>query len=168
MQLSAEETNIKFQALLKDIEKLAEKAGKEPLSQKEQYQLMMGGLTLMGVPLKRFAKAYEISREKKESKALKDRFLRVVNPFYTFVKPGHPEALRRAQQEAMDHYDASMSEITKLEKQYADAAALKAAQEKRAAELLLERQKIEKMGDAGLPLTADIAVKKPLKFKPKS
>ncbi|MEZ0260879.1 MAG: hypothetical protein ACAH80_07705 [Alphaproteobacteria bacterium] len=167
MQLSAQDTNLKFQALLRDIEKLAEKAGKEPLSQKEQYQLMMGGLTLMGVPLKRFAKAYEISREKKESKALKDRFFRVVNPFYTFVKPGHPEALRRAQQEAMDAYDSSMADITKLEKQYADQAALKAAQEKRAAELLAERQKIEKMGDAGLPLVTDLAIKKPLKFKPK-
>jgi hypothetical protein len=167
MQLSAAETNEKFNALMKDIEKLAEKMGKEPLTKKEEYQLMMGGLTLMGVPLKRFAKAYEISREKKESTALKDRFLRVVNPFYTFVKPGHPEALRRAQQEAMDHYDASMAEITKLEKQYADGAALAAAQEKRAAELLLERAKIEKIGDAGLPLTTDLSVKKPLKFKPK-
>lgn len=167
MQLSAKDTNEKFNALMKDIEKLAEKAGKEPLTQKEQYQLMMGGLNLMGVPLKRFAKAYEISREKKESTALKDRFLRVVNPFYTFVRPGHPEALRRAQQEAMDAYDASMAEITKLEKQYADQAALLAAQEKRAAELLAERQKIEKMGDAGMPLATDLAVKKPLKFKQK-
>ncbi len=157
----------RFAALARDMGRLTERMGRDTLSDKELYQLTIGGMAVMGMPLKRMAKAYEISRERKESTRLKDRFLRVVNPFYTFIKPGSAEALRRAQQEALDTYDEAMSGFAALEKQYTDAAERKAAEEKLAKHLLEERRKIEQLGEAGLPLAADIAVKKPLKFKQK-
>lgn len=162
---SAGKTAARFDALLDEITRLSDRARTETLSNKEMYQMLNGTLAVAGMPLKAITFAYEISNERKQSAALKDRFLRAVNPFYTFVRPRSPEARRRAQQGALDQYDNAMSVFNALEKQYADEAERKAAEEKLAKQLLEERKKLEQLGDAGLPLSADIAVKKPLKFK---